>query len=98
MTSVRQPFHLSVAVAGALFFLATHAGLTAAKDGIRPDEIQFRRQAVIRLVFDSQQNIPLSSLRPAKIIDLDLMHPDEPSVILYLPCFFTQPSTTRSHG
>lgn len=43
---------------------------------IRPDEIQFRRQAVTRMVFDAEQNIPLASLRPSKIIDLDLMHPE----------------------
>ena len=50
--------------------------LHAAEDDVRPDEIQFRRQAVARMVFDSDQNIPLSSLRPAKVIDLDLMHPE----------------------
>ncbi|MEY3877895.1 MAG: hypothetical protein RLZZ191_1578, partial [Pseudomonadota bacterium] len=37
---------------------------------------QFRRQAATRMVFDAAQNIPLSSLRPAKVIDLDLMHPE----------------------
>ena len=52
-------------------------GILNAADDIRPDEIQFRRQAVIRMVFDSSQNIPLTSLRPAKFIDLDLMHPEK---------------------
>jgi hypothetical protein len=56
--------------------LIPFAALHAAEEDIRPDEIQFRRQAVARLVFDSNQNIPLSSLRPAKVIDLDLMHPE----------------------
>ncbi len=48
-----------------------------AADDVRPDEIQFRRQAVVRMVFDSSQNIPLASLRPAKVYDLDLMHPEK---------------------
>jgi hypothetical protein len=48
-----------------------------AADEIRPDEIQFRRQAVVRMVFDESQNIPLASLRPAKVYDLDLMHPEK---------------------
>lgn len=48
-----------------------------AVEEIRPDEIQFRRQAVIRMVFDDNQSIPLASLRPAKVYDLDLMHPEE---------------------
>jgi hypothetical protein len=48
----------------------------ASADEVRPDEIQFRRQAVTRMVFDAEQNIPLASLRPAKVIDFDLMHPE----------------------
>ena len=60
----------------ATFWLAPQAHLLAAENDVRPDQIQFRRQAVVRMVFDSNQNIPLSSLRPAKVIDLDLMHPE----------------------
>jgi hypothetical protein len=60
----------------AALLLAPQAMLLAAGDDVRPDEIQFRRQAVIRMIFDAGQNIPLSSLRPAKVIDLDLMHPE----------------------
>lgn len=48
----------------------------AAEKEVRPDEIQFRRQAAIRMVFDENQQIPLSSLRPAKVMELDLMHPE----------------------
>ena len=59
-----------------ILLLAPHAPLLAAEENVRPDEIQFRRQAVRRMVFDADQNIPLSSLRPAKVIDLDLMHPE----------------------
>lgn len=49
---------------------------SATADEIRPDEIQFRRQAATRMVFDASQNIPLSSLRPAQVVDFDLMHPE----------------------
>ena len=55
---------------------STLASLPASADEVRPDEIQFRRQAATRMVFDAAQNIPLSSLRPAKVVDLDLMHPE----------------------
>ena len=60
----------------AILLLAPQALLLAAESEVRPDEIQIRRQAVARMVFDSNQNIPLSSLRPAKVNDLDLMHPE----------------------
>ncbi len=47
-----------------------------AEPDVLPSNIQFRRQAVTRLMFDADQNIPLASLRPAKIVDLNLMHPE----------------------
>lgn len=50
--------------------------LIAAEQVVRPDEIQFRRQAAMRMVFDENQQIPLSSLRPEKVMELDLMHPE----------------------
>lgn len=40
-----------------------------------PDEIKFIRQGVRRMIFDKSQRIPLSSFNPAKIVGLDLMHP-----------------------
>ncbi|NQV34622.1 MAG: hypothetical protein HQ515_18155 [Phycisphaeraceae bacterium] len=40
-----------------------------------PDEIDFVRQGVRRLIFDADQAIPLASLIPAEIIGLDTMHP-----------------------
>ncbi len=57
--------------------LASQTRFLVAQDDVRPDEIQFRRQAVVRLVFDASQNIPLASLRPDKIFDLQLMHPEK---------------------
>ncbi len=48
----------------------------AAQEDLRPDQIQFRRQAVRRMVFDASQNIPLASLRPTTVHDFDLMHPE----------------------
>ena len=42
---------------------------------IQPTDLEFRRQAVRRMIFDQSQNIPLSGLIPAKIIGMDVMHP-----------------------
>ncbi len=58
------------------FWFASQAASLFAQHEVRPDEIQFRRQAVVRMVFDGGQNIPLASLWPAKVFDLDLMHPE----------------------
>ncbi len=58
-----------------VLFVSCCASIASA-DEVRPDEIQFRRQAVTRMVFDAGQNIPLASLRPAQVVDLDLMHPE----------------------
>ena len=57
--------------------LLTPLSMLLAQHEIRPDEILFRRQAVIRMAFDSSQNIPLASLRPAMVFDFDLMHPEK---------------------
>jgi hypothetical protein len=40
-----------------------------------PSELQFRRQAVQRMIFDSSQEIKLSNMNPSRIVGLDLMHP-----------------------
>jgi len=45
-------------------------------EGHHPGDLQFRRQAAQRMIFDAQQSIPLSSLRPSTILDFDLMHPE----------------------
>lgn len=37
-----------------------------------PMDIQFRRQAVRRLVFDRESAIPLSMLKPSKIVKLEV--------------------------
>jgi hypothetical protein len=42
---------------------------------VSPLDIRFRRQAVRRLVFDHGNAIPLSMLRPAESIDLEIEHP-----------------------
>lgn len=46
------------------------------ENSIKPSEIEFKRKAVRRLVFDPDQSIPLASLRPATVRDFDLMHPE----------------------
>jgi len=49
--------------------------LGAGHADVAPEQLEFRRQSVRRMIFDRSQNIPLASLRPAKIVGLDLMHP-----------------------
>jgi hypothetical protein len=40
-----------------------------------PLDIQFRRQVVHRLVFDHENAIPLSMLKPSRIVKLEVEHP-----------------------
>ncbi|MEM9283365.1 MAG: hypothetical protein AAGA96_16200 [Verrucomicrobiota bacterium] len=47
-----------------------------AEEAIHPREIEFKRQAVKRMVFDEDQAIPLCSLHPANVHELDVMHPE----------------------
>ena len=42
---------------------------------VTPDQLEFRRQAVRRMIFDRAQDIPRSGLWPAKVVGLDVMHP-----------------------
>ena len=42
---------------------------------VTPDKLEFRRQAVQRMIFDRSQDIRLAGLWPAKIVGLDVMHP-----------------------
>lgn len=42
---------------------------------MHPDNLEFRREAVRRMVFDRSQHIPLAGLCPAKVVGLDVMHP-----------------------
>ncbi len=50
--------------------------LTAMRaDGQEPQQIQFVRQGVQRMIFDEKQAIPLSVLDPSGIIGLEAMHP-----------------------
>ncbi|MBB5353876.1 hypothetical protein HNR46_004140 [Haloferula luteola] len=46
-----------------------------AHDENLPTELHFQRQASQRLIFDREQALPLASLDPTKIVDLELMHP-----------------------
>ena len=71
-----QRFRTTKAIA-ATFLLATSGALTAwAQESVHPTDIVFRRQAVQRMVFDSDQSIPLSVFSPSKVVELDLMHPE----------------------
>ena len=42
---------------------------------VTPDQLEFRRQAVQRMIFDRSQDILLAGLWPAKVVGLDVMHP-----------------------
>jgi len=42
---------------------------------VTPDQLEFRRQAVRRIIFDRSQEIRLAGLWPAKVVGLDVMHP-----------------------
>jgi hypothetical protein len=42
---------------------------------VHPDDLEFRRQAVQRMIFDKSQDIPLAGLFPKKVVGLDVMHP-----------------------
>jgi hypothetical protein len=42
---------------------------------VTPGNLEFRRQATQRMIFDRDQEIPLAGFHPSKVIALDLMHP-----------------------
>ena len=46
-----------------------------AQQEVRPDGIQFTRQAVRRFLFDKELSIPLSALHPNEIIGMPVMYP-----------------------
>ncbi len=52
------------------------AAFVRAELPLHPKDLKFKRQAVRRMVFDADQSIPLASLRPTTVRDLDLMHPE----------------------
>jgi hypothetical protein len=57
-----------------MFVLIGNSASISAAD-IAPDQLEFRRQAVRRMIFDRSQDIRLSGLWPAKVVGLDVMHP-----------------------
>ena len=58
-----------------LILLILLAGEINAQTTVSPDLITFERQGVQRLIFNEDQNIPLSSLTPSEIIGITAMHP-----------------------
>jgi len=56
-----------------LIFTSTPTDIYASET--TPDQLEFRRQAVRRFIFDRSQDIPLSGIWPAKVVGLDVMHP-----------------------
>ncbi len=60
-----------------LFFFVTllTLGFSQPTEGQSPENIQFIRQGVKRLIFDTEQAIPLASLRPTEAIGFEVMYP-----------------------
>lgn len=58
-----------------LFFLTTLNFSVLAQTS--PENIQFIRQGVRRLIFDPSQCIPLAALKPAEIVGMSAMYPVE---------------------
>ncbi|MCU0749111.1 MAG: hypothetical protein MUF13_06135 [Akkermansiaceae bacterium] len=48
---------------------------TMVQADVTPDQLDFRRQASQRMIFDANQEIPLAGFQPSKVVGLDLMHP-----------------------
>jgi len=59
-----------------LITLALVSGSNGAEASAHPWDLAFKRQAVKRMIFDPDQTIPLSALRPPEVRDFDLMHPE----------------------
>lgn len=60
-------------VLACIAFLPT--AFAARQAEVTPDQLEFRRQAVRRIIFDKSQDIPLAGLYPAKVVGMDVMHP-----------------------
>jgi hypothetical protein len=57
-----------------MLVVSGHPTVAIAAD-VTPDQLEFRRQAVRRMIFDRSQDIPLSGLWPAKVVGWNVMHP-----------------------
>jgi len=60
---------------GIMIFIFTNSSVDIYANDMSPDQLEFRRQAVRRIIFDRSQEIQLAGLWPAKVIGLDVMHP-----------------------
>ena len=58
-----------------IFFTLIVALEYVAQGQTSPEDINFVRQGVQRLIFDEDQSIPLATLEPGKIIGLPVMYP-----------------------
>ncbi len=56
-----------------LIFIINPATISA--QDLKPDELEFVRKGVTRMIFDEDQSIPLAKLQPEKIIGFSAMHP-----------------------
>ncbi len=58
-----------------LLFLSIMLAYRSASTQVAPDQIQFIRKGVHRMIFDQDQSIPLASLNPRNIVGISAMHP-----------------------
>jgi hypothetical protein len=58
-----------------VFFTLVHSLEYVVQGQTSPEDINFVRQGVQRLIFDEDQSIPLATLEPGKIIGLPVMYP-----------------------
>jgi len=71
---MRLPIYLNHFSAFLILTLLFNSNVICAQDLV-PSDLQFRRQAVRRMIFDQSQNITLAGLWPAKVVGLDVMYP-----------------------
>lgn len=57
------------------YFIHPPAAFAKQQAELTPDQLEFRRQSVRRMIFDRSQDIRLAGLWPAKVVGLDVMHP-----------------------
>lgn len=75
-----MPIYFSISKKTAAFFISILfllilGALNVMAQNLAPADLQFRRQATRRIIFDKSQRIPLSVFNPAKVVGLDIMHP-----------------------
>lgn len=72
---MRRTKRLLKSICCLLFYGLLSWNTLMAQQQVRPDGIQFTRQAVRRFLFDKELSIPLSALHPNEVIGMPVMYP-----------------------